>query len=370
MSKSLGNSIDPLEIISQTSADALRFSLMMLTATGQDVFINASKFEIGRNFGTKIWNAARFMLMQMEKMPQMNWHQLANRTAALNENNLTSDDRHIVAICDQAIANVTAHLEQFRFQDGALALYNLFWNEYCDWYLEYAKLALNGDDIARREQVLRVMTHVFSTALKLLHPYMPFLTEEIWHAMGYGKENESIMVAPWPQPLSAENSAKLGIDQETVTFVEAKHALITAGRALRSEYNLPPGKAIDYVVHAIDEKIANNLATDLASLKALLRSDKITIHAGGEAQAMPGMPTAIGTIYLPLEGLIDIDAEKKRLNSELTKLRGFVAGIDAKLNNAGFMAKAPANVVQGQRDKRGELVGNIERMERQLAALG
>jgi valyl-tRNA synthetase len=123
-------------------------------------------------------------------------------------------------------------------------------------------------------------------------------------------------------------------------------------------------------VHAIDEKIANNLATDLASLKALLRSDKITIHAGGEAQAMPGMPTAIGTIYLPLEGLIDIDAEKKRLNSELTKLRGFVAGIDAKLNNAGFMAKAPANVVQGQRDKRGELVGNIERMERQLAALG
>jgi valyl-tRNA synthetase len=367
MSKSLGNSIDPLDIIAQYSADALRFSLMMITSTGQDVYVNADKFEIGRNFGTKIWNAARFMKLHMEKAPDLDWHSLAHSRPQLDPARLTDDDRHLLATCDAAVRTLTGHLEQFRFQDGALAAYNLVWNAFCDWYLEYAKQDLYGTDDARREQVLRVMTHVFATSLKLLHPYMPFLTEELWHEMGYGAADESIMVAAWPVPATATESAAWGLDEAVTAYVEAKHALISAGRALRSDYAISPAKPVDYVIHTLDAATAAKLVRDEISLKALLRSENVTIHAGGEAHGMPGVPVALGTIYLPLAGLVDVTAETARLRAEIAKARGFLAGIDAKLGNAGFMAKAPPQVVEGQRAKRDELNESVARMERLIA---
>ena len=183
MSKSLGNSIDPLDIIETYSADSLRFSLMLITSTGMDVYVNMEKFEIGRNFATKIWNAARFMRMHMEKLPDTDWRALANGELTLDPALLRDDDRHMLATCESAVRNVTGHLEAFRLQDGALAIYDVVWSQFCDWYLEYAKQDLNGADEARRRQVLAVMTDVFAKALKLLHPYMPFITEELWHQM-------------------------------------------------------------------------------------------------------------------------------------------------------------------------------------------
>jgi valyl-tRNA synthetase len=370
MSKSLGNSIDPLDIIAQTSADALRFSLMMITATGQDVYVNADKFEIGRNFGTKIWNAARFMKLHMEKAPHLDWHSLAHSRPQLDAARLTDDDRHLLATCDAAVRTLTGHLEQFRFQDGALAAYNLVWNAFCDWYLEYAKPDLYGTDDARREQVLRVMTHVFASSLKLLHPYMPFLTEELWHEMGYGAAEESIMVAAWPAPATADETAAWGLDEAVTAYVEAKHALISAGRALRSDYGIAPAKPVDYVIHAVDAATAAKLVRDEIPLKALLRAEQVAVHAGGEAHGMPGVPVALGIIYLPLAGLVDVPAEKARLQGEIAKARGFLASIEAKLGNEGFVAKAPPQVVQGQRAKREELNESIARMERLIATLG
>jgi valyl-tRNA synthetase len=364
MSKSLGNSIDPLDIIAQYSADSLRFSLMMITATGQDVQVNMDKFEIGRNFGTKIWNAARFLLLHMEKTTGLDWRALATTAPQLDPAHLTDDDRHLLATCDETVRNMTAQLEQFRFQDGARLLYDFIWSSFCDWYVEYAKDDLYGEDLARREQVLRLMTHVFASSLKLLHPYMPFLTEELWHTMGYATAEETILLAPWPRPLTPSMTAAWGLSESVTAYVDAKHELIGAGRSLRAEYGIPPAKQIRYVVHTLEAGTAERFARDQRSLQALLRAETIEIVAGGEAQGMPGAIGKLGTIYLPLSGLIDVRAEMTRIQGELTKTRGFLNGIEAKLANDGFVAKAPPQVVEQQRAKRSELTETMARLER------
>ncbi|MDD3605229.1 MAG: valine--tRNA ligase, partial [Kiritimatiellae bacterium] len=181
MSKSLGNSIDPLTIIEKYSADALRFSLIMLTATGQDVFLSDDKFEIGRNFGTKIWNAARYMQMQSPELPE------GFDNPEFTAGSLSPDDAHILAKLNETISACTESLERFRFNDTAKALYEFFWHQFCDWYVESSKQVLYGEDAGRKQQVLTVMHYAFSSALRLLHPIMPFLTEELWTGMGYNR---------------------------------------------------------------------------------------------------------------------------------------------------------------------------------------
>ncbi|MDD4622483.1 MAG: valine--tRNA ligase [Kiritimatiellae bacterium] len=365
MSKSLGNSIDPLDIIEKYSADALRFSLMLITSTGMDVYVNMEKFEIGRNFATKVWNAARFMKMHMEKTDGMDWHALAHGAPALDATLLRDDDRHMLARCDAVITAVTGHLENFRLQDGALAVYDFVWTDFCDWYLEYAKQDLYGEDAARRRQVLALMTDIFAKALKLLHPYMPFLTEELWHQMGYGADDETIMQAPWPQPFAAAETAAWGVTPDVTAYVDAKRELVTAGRALRADYNIAPARFVKYVIRAVDAAAAGRLSADLDTLKQQLRAKQIDILAGDAdvAQAMPGTLCKLGAVCLPLEGLVDAEAEAARVKAELDKARGFLKGIEAKLANPGFVAKAPAAVIDQQREKQQELTAAIERLQ-------
>jgi valyl-tRNA synthetase len=365
MSKSLGNALDPLAVVEQYSADALRFSLMMIAATGQDVQVSLEKFEIGRNFGTKLWNAARFMQMHMEKLPGQDWRAAAGETPLCDAGLLTDDDRHLLARCDAAVAAVAEHLERMRFQDGALAIYDFVWSAYCDWYLEYAKCDLAGDDQARRLQVLRLLTHVFSRCLRLLHPYMPFLTEELWHAMGYCDASDSIMRAPWPQPYAAAERTAWGLTPEVTAYVDAKHELIGAGRALRAEYGIAPGKPVRFVVQACDLETARRLTRDRVALHALLRAETVEIRAGGEApRGMPGSVGKLGAIFLPLAGLVDIPAEVRRVAGEVEKARQFLKGVEAKLSNPGFTAKAPPAVIAQQSARRDELRTAIERLER------
>ncbi len=364
MSKSLGNSIDPLDIIEKYSADSLRFSLMLITSTGMDVYVNMEKFEIGRNFATKIWNAARFMKMHMEKLPDADWRALAAGELTLNAALLRDDDRHLLSKCEATIQAVTEHLEKFRLQDGALAIYDFVWGNFCDWYLEYAKQDLYGADDARRAQILAVMTDVFAKALKLLHPYMPFLTEELWHQMGYGSEAETVMTAPWPAAYTAAQNRAWGLNAEVTAYVDAKREMITAGRALRADYNVSPAQFVHYVIQAVEDAAAAKLAADLETLKQQLRSDNLEIVTGGGERAMPGTLCKLGTIYLPLEGLVDVKAESARVKGELDKARGFLSGVEAKLGNEGFVAKAPAAVIEQQRAKQKELTETIARLEK------
>jgi valyl-tRNA synthetase len=369
MSKSLGNSIDPLSIIEAYSADALRFSLMMITATGQDVYVSNEKFEIGRNFGTKLWNAARFIQMKSENAE-------AAGVVALGEPQLdaallTADDRHILLRLNAAIEDCTSNLEKYRFNDAAHTLYEFVWHQYCDWYLESAKEVLNGDDDARRNQTLRVLHTCLSAALRLLHPMMPFVTEELWQQMGYAEAGSTIMKAPWPEPLAAASLANAGIRPDDAVYVDAKHELVRMGRQLRADYGIAPGKRLDYSIRPDNDDTAKRLHADITSLRAALRAETITVDTNLDPEtAMPGMLTPIGMLYLPLDGVIDIEAERSRLNAELDKVKGHLTGATKKLENENFVSKAPEKVVDQVRATRDELRDKQSKLEAQIAALG
>ena len=395
MSKSLGNSLDPLEIIGKYSADSLRFTLMQTTSPGIDVYISMNKFEIGRNFGTKIWNAARFIEMYASKASKVESQksevesqeskvesqeskvgeaigaaEFCVDAQTLDPAFLSDDDRHILASCDKMAADVTAWLEKYRFQDAALSIYDFVWSKFCDWYVEGSKAALNGDDPKAARQKLAILFDVLGKALRVLHPFMPFLTEELWHQLGYCDANDSIMTAPWPTPMAEDERARLGVTDEVAAYVEAKHELITAARSLRTEYGIAPSKPIHYVILAKDAATLASLERDRASIAGFLRAEPLDISCDAEVHGMPGTAIpAIGSVHLPLAGLVDIPAELARIDGELAKNRKFLAGVEAKLSNEGFVSRAPANVVQQQRDTKVRLEAEIARLEKLAATL-
>jgi valyl-tRNA synthetase len=366
MSKSLGNSIDPLTIIDEFSADALRFSLMMITATGQDVYVSNEKFEIGRNFGTKLWNAARFMEMQAERSGGSPTAEAAEIDSAL----LSPDDHHILARLRRAAETCEEDLGKYRFNDYAHALYEFVWHQFCDWYVEYAKEALYGDDEARRDTVLAIMYHVFSNALRLLHPIMPFVTEELWHAMGYGEGSDSIMTAAWPGPCDGMGLPGVEIDGSAADYVDDKHDLIRVGRALKSDYGIMPTQTVDYVVKPHNSNQAKRLSADEVSLKAALKAGSLDVDVdAAPGKSMPGALSSLGTIYVKLEGVIDIEAEKQKLTGQLDEIGGNLSRCEAKLSNEGFVNKAPAEVVDRQKALKQELIERRTKVEHLLDVL-
>ncbi|MBQ6341209.1 MAG: valine--tRNA ligase [Kiritimatiellae bacterium] len=352
MSKSLGNSLDPLELIDAYSADALRFSIALITSLDCDSKVSKEKFEVGRNFCTKIWNAARFIEMNREAIPQ------AGFGAAGSSVQLSTDEKHILLACDKACAKMKDLLEKYRIQDGALAVYDFFWTQICDWYVEYAK------DAPDKAVAFAILRDVFWKALRLLHPYMPFVTEEVAHQLGFLGENETILRAAYPTGYTDEEKKTWGLTDEVYDYVNAKREMITAGRALRAEYKVNHSAFVKVTIDAKDAATAAQLAADLASMQKALRAEAVEIVFDGADRAMPGTLTKLGTIYLSLEGLVDKAAEAKRIAAELQKTQGFIKSIDAKLSNENFVAHAPAAIVEGQKAKRAELVANVAKLEK------
>ena len=365
MSKSLGNSLDPLELIDTYSADALRFSLALITSLDCDTKVDKSKFEIGRNFATKIWNAARFMEMNRQQ-PQAGYRdeaggsdgQVARFDGQTVFGQLSADEKHILYACDLACRKVNDLLEKYRIQDGALAVYDFFWTQICDWYVEYAK------DAPDKSTAFAILRDVYWKALRLLHPYMPFVTEEIAHQLGYLKEGETILKAEFPKGLSDDEKTRLGLAEEVYDFVNAKREAITALRAMRAEYKVNPAAFVKVTIDAKDAATAELLRAEETNLKAFMRAESVEIVSDGADRAMPGVLGRLGTVYLSLDGLVDKAAEAKRIAAELEKTRGFIKSIDAKLSNENFVAHAPAAIVEGQKAKRAELVANVEKLEK------
>jgi len=366
MSKSLGNSIDPLTIIEKYSADALRFSLIMLTATGQDVYVSDDKFELGRNFGTKIWNAARYMQMQTKEDFPADFSD-----PVLQADQLSPDDLHILAKLHETIEACNENLQRFRFNDVAKALYDFIWHQYCDWYVEYSKPTLYGEDPVRREQVLKVMHYVFSSSLRLLHPLMPFLTEELWVGMGYNTESESIMNAPWPEVKADEElEEQWGIGSSVVNYVDAKYDLIRVARTLMADYGLLPKQKVDFILRPSGPEKAEYLADDLASIAALIRAGSLKIVDTDQTpKAAPSALTRLGTIYMPIENLVDIQTELARLNGQLKKIIEDLQRVTKKLDNLDFIQKAPREVVAIQENRKKELIEKSEKLKKLIATL-
>ncbi len=364
MSKSLGNSIDPLTIVDKYSADALRFSLMMLSATGTDVQLSDEKFEIGRNFGTKLWNAARFMQMHGATAPADFVEPQFD--AAL----LSADDQHILARLHDTIASCTESLERFRFNDYARGIYDFLWHQYCDWYVEYSKPILYGDDAVRRDQVLKVMHYAYANALRLLHPLMPFVTEELWQGMGYNAFHESIMIAPWPEMREIDELEEWGVQAAVVSYVDAKHDLIRVARQLRADYGLPPRREIDLIIRASNERNEKRLIRDEESIASLLSAKKIQFDRHyAPPKAMPSAISQLGAVYMPVEGVIDVEQEVGKLRVQQEKVAAELQKVVRKLGNMDFISKAPKHVVAQQEERKKSLVEKSDKLEKLIETL-
>ncbi len=357
MSKSLGNSLDPLELIDSYSADALRFSIALITSLDCDTKVNKEKFEIGRNFATKIWNAARFLEMNMHQEGIAGSGDSISPQAGCGDAGvpvLSADEKHILWACDLACRKMNDILARYRIQDGALAVYDFFWTQICDWYVEYAK------DAPNKATAFAILRDVYWKALRLLHPYMPFVTEEIAHQLGFLKEGETIMRADYPKGYSDEEKAAWGLSQDVYDFVNAKREAITALRALRAEYKVPPSTFVKVTLATDDTRAAG----EVESLKRAMRAESVALVGAGSDLAMPSKMTAFGTVYLSLEGLVDKAAEKKRIDGELAKLAGFIKSAEAKLANTQFTEHAPAAIVEEARRKLAENKEKVAQLEK------
>jgi valyl-tRNA synthetase len=368
MSKSLGNSPEPLELIAKYGADALRFGTMRSAPLGQDVLFDEKDVELGRNFCTKLWNACRFRLMQGGEVQ-----------GEIQPPLLTSDDKWILLKLDQAIREITDAFAEYRFNEASQTLYRFFWSEYCDWYVEASKARLaRPDDTAAvadpgRANTLAVLDFVLSHALRLFHPFLPFITEELWHGLGFHEDmpknqgGMTIMFAPWPKPLDEDFRAHYGLDNHVLAAVDAKYDLVTQGRNLRREANLPASKKVKFVF-----KPAQPLAPhDAHVLKLLLNAEAVELNGAYlPPKGTPAVHCGLGELYLPLAGQTDTAAEQARLTKELEKIEAEIAKAQQKLNNPNFTAKAPPHVLQEHQQRLAEWQAKRERAHNALAALG
>jgi len=337
MSKSKGNTLDPLELIDKYGADALRFTLAAMAAQGRDIKLSEQRIEGYRNFGTKLWNAARFAQMNECAV----WDEFDPRTPEQTVN------KWIVGESAKAAAAVTRELEARRFNEAAGAIYKFVWNIYCDWYLEFIKPLLNGDDEAAKTETRRTASWVLDQILVLLHPFMPFITEEIWTRLGEfsQKRERMLIVESWPQ-LNLDL-----IDAEAEAEIDWMVHLIEETRSTRSELNVPAGAKIPLLLIGADAATEARLERYQDLIDRMARLE----YSTSAPSAPPGSVTFVlgnATVALPLAGVVDLPAESARLAKEIGKLEGEVAKMDGKLNNADFIAKAPEEVVEELRERR------------------
>ena len=337
MSKSKGNVIDPLELIDEFGADALRFTLTAMAAQGRDIKLSKQRVAGYRNFATKLWNAARFCEMN-ECVRVEGFDPLAARDIV---------NRWIVTETGRTANEISEALKAYRFNDAAAVIYKFVWNGFCDWYLELAKPVLTGDNEAAKEETRAVAAWALDQILMLLHPFMPFITEELWRLTGEAGPARAGMVAleAWPAPVIADSSAA----DEINWLIE----LITGVRSVRAEMNVPPGAQIPLVISGASETTRMRIATHEVALKRLARLELIEIAEQPPEGAVQIVAREV-VAALPLAGVVDLSAEKARLEKELDKIAKEVAKIDGKLNNQQFLAKAPEEVVEGEKEKRDE----------------
>ena len=360
LSKSLGNSPDPLKVIETYGADALRFSIVYIAPVGMDIRYSNEKCELGRNFANKLWNACRFRTMQGPVSASFD-------KLAIPVSKLTQDEIHMLNTLEKACADVNTSLREFRFHSAAHDIYELVWNNFCDWFIEACKPRFNADEEAKK-QALAVLDYALWKLLRLLHPFMPFITEELAHRMGFLADGQSIMTAAFP-----EADLKLPSNADKISEMTAdKYALISAGRNLRLSNNIAPGKRIEYHIRAASQEILDSLCDQMDSLTAMLNASLISVslenYASEDGTPAPSIVCDAGAIFLPLKGLVDPAAEREKLTKQKAELTGWIKAAEAKLNNEKFVSRAPAKVVEDVKTQLADLKDKLARVEESLAA--
>ena len=355
MSKSLGNGIDPLGVCEEYGADALRFTLVTGNTPGNDMRFYMERVEANRNFANKIWNASKFVIMNLTDYDE---------TFVPEEADLTLADRWILTSFNDTVRKVTADFDNFELGDAADAVYNFIWNSYCDWYIELAKQRLyKSDDERSKRTVQYVLVYVLTHTLEMLHPFMPFVTEHLWQHLPH--EGESLIVAPWPQ---AQSQWDFAADAATMnTLMEA----IKGIRNMRAESNVPMGKKAPVIMAPATDDMAKTLKTYESYFHTLAFADHVTLLAPGEAKPENAVVTVVPGIevYLQLKDLIDVEKETARVHKEQEKMGKEIERLSKKLSNQGFLAKAPAEVVEKEKAKLADYTEKMAALTKRLEDL-
>ncbi|MFH1479590.1 MAG: valine--tRNA ligase [Candidatus Omnitrophota bacterium] len=352
MSKSLGNTIDPIEIIDEFGADALRYSLIAITATGQDVFLSKEKFHIGRNFVNKIWNASRFVLMNISE----------DTGTDFNVKELSLADRWILSLLQKAIGEAKKALNQYRFNEVESIIYEFFWHEFCDWYIEIVKpILMEQEPSIKKKNVEKVLVYTLESSLKLMHPFMPFVTEEIWQNI---KKRNSIMIEKWPlvdkSLANKDSESKINLIKDITISI----------RNIRSTMNIPYSKLLSVKLVPLKKGVESKInegapyITNLAKLEGLTIDHKIKKPRHAASAILEDC-----NIFIPLEGVIDIDSERNRLNKKMEGSLVSLSFSEKKIKDKNFINKAPENIVNMEKEKVQRFKDEIKRIKDTLKSL-
>ena len=345
MSKSLGNSPDPIDVINDYGADALRFSINYLAPLGQDVLFNAEKTELGRNFANKIWNAARFLLMNAQDVDLSNSKDLMNK-------HVDFTDKWIASRFQNTLQKYESALDSFDVNGATKIVYSFIWNDFCDWYIELTKKRMYTEDKEVKAASLVRSLSLFAEMMKLLHPFMPFISEEIWQLLDERNDGESISTSDFPK----QNPDLINLDAENeIEFVQA---VVTTIRNIRGEKNIHPAKTISvYMTINTLSEVQQMYIKSLAKVEELFVGENIEKPKGSISAVVKGFD-----LFIPLEGLIDLSVERERIEKEIKNLEGILARVTAKLANEKFVRNAPAELVEQERAKQTEWQSSLDKL--------
>lgn len=353
-SKSLGNSPDPLDLFEKYGTDAVRFGIMLMAPQGLDVLFTTSRLEVGRNFMNKLWNAARFVQMNLEdQVPELD--------DALRFG-LELPERWILSRLNNAISNYNRQIDRYYFNEGAKVIYDFTWNDFCDWYIEIAKTRFYGEDLELAQTTRIVAVHVLKCILRLLHPYAPFITEELWHHF-CRPDDPDLIVADWPR------CHKELMDDNLEAEMSVLQEVITAVRTIRSRMNLPPNKRANLVIRG-PESATGQITGHVGVIKTLARLE--SVNSGVDIAKPEHSATAVVgkmELFIPLEGLIDLDLERARLEKRYLELEDHLTTSKNKMANTNFVNRAPKTVVEKEHQKIIDFSHELEKIKSNLDML-
>ncbi len=355
MSKSLGNSPDPLDLIAKYGADALRVGLLIIAPQGNDILFNEERIEQGRNFMNKLWNSTRFVLMNLDDS-------LPDSLDTMPEDQLDKTDRWILSRLNRTIMNVDRAYSRYRLNEAVKGVYDFTWRDFCDWYIELAKVRLFSDDPVAKRAAQTVAVHVLKTILRLLHPYTPFITEEIWSYLK--TEDESMLIrTAWPKP------DERFIDDDVEHHMQAVMDIISSVRNVRTHLNVPPGKQASLVIRGEKEKLSV-VDVHREYICRLARIEDITLGVDISKPTHSATTVVNGLeVFIPLEGLIDLNREVERLKKQVAEMEGRLNAVNRKLGNENFTSRAPAHVVEHEQIKQERYRESLQKLRDNLKAL-